>query len=162
MIKEKKKQKQILSLVIFLVVILISVTVSVGVMGGWFMDEKVTLGEEYLGDFTDFKSISAEEYENLIDKKDSFVLLVDQYGCTTADTLREFVKKWATEKEVRVQKIMFSEMKETSLHDYVKYYPSVVVIARGKPIGFLRADSDEDAGKYNDYEAFSNWINRWF
>ncbi len=160
--KEKKKQRQILSFIIFLVVILIGVTVAVGVMGGWFTEEKVVLGEEYLGGFTELKDISAEEYEELIDRKDSFVLLVDQSGCTTADTVRGFVKDWATEKGVKVQKIMFSEMKGTSLHDYVKYYPSIVVISRGKPVGYLRADSDEDAEIYNNYEAFIDWINKWF
>ena len=54
---------------------------------------------------------------------------------------------------------MFSEMKETSLHDFVKYYPSVVIVGEGKVRVFLRADSDEDADKYNDFEVLKSWLN---
>ena len=87
---------------------------------------------------------------------------MDQNGCETADTVREFVKDWATEKKVKVLRIMFSKMKETSLHEYVKYYPSVVVISEGRPIGYLRADNNEDAEMYNNYEVFKGWIEKYF
>lgn len=160
--KEKKKQGKILGLAILLVIVLISSLVFVGAVSGWFEDTKVVLDREYTGKFEDFKTISAEEYEELINKKASFVLMIDQSGCHTADRLREFAKDWGTEKEVKFLKMMFSDMKGTSLHDYVKYYPSVVVISRGRPIGYLRADSDEDADEYNDYDAFKEWIEKYF
>ena len=159
--KEKKKQREVLGLIILLVVVLIGSIVFVGAVGGWFDDEKVVLNNEYVGDFIDFKNITTKEYEGLIGKKDSFVLLVDQSGCNSADKLREFMKNFATEKKIKVLRIMFSDMKETSLHDYVKYYPSVVMISKGKPVVYLRADSDEDAEKYNNYEVFKTWIEKY-
>ena len=135
---------------------------ALGVRGGWFNERKIVLEEEYLGEFTDYMSISAEDYEKLIEEKNSFILLVDQYGCNAADTMREFVKDWATEKKVKVLKIMFSEMRETSLHEYVKYYPSVAIISEGEVIGYLRADSNEDSEMFNDYEVFKNWVEKYF
>ena len=89
------------------------------------------------------------------------MVFVDQDGCTTADRLRGYVKDWAASAGVKVYRMMFSEVKESSLHDAVKYYPSVAVVSRGHVVGALRADSDEDAAAYNDYEAFRGWMGRW-
>ena len=56
---------------------------------------------------------------------------------------------------------MFSNIKESSLHEFVKYYPSVVLVSRGKPLEWLKADSDEDAEIYNNYNKFENWMNKY-
>ncbi|MBQ3474098.1 hypothetical protein IJH24_01565 [Candidatus Saccharibacteria bacterium] len=160
--EEKKEQKHTTILVLVVGFVLILAALALGVKSGWLGSEKIVLGEEYIGDFVDYKDISTEEYGELVEKKDSFILFVDQNGCETADTVREFVKDWATEKKVKVLRIMFSKMKETSLHEYVKYYPSVVVISEGRPIGYLRADNNEDAEMYNNYEVFKGWIEKYF
>ena len=54
--------------------------------------------------------------------------------------------------------MMFSEMKESKLYELVKYYPSVAVIKDGEVVKYLRADEDEDAGIYNNYEEFVDWL----
>ncbi|MBR3329481.1 hypothetical protein IKG29_03075 [Candidatus Saccharibacteria bacterium] len=160
--REKRKQRKVLGLVILLVATLTFSVLFAGALSGWFEDSKVTLSEEYYGDFEKFDDITAEEYEELVGDKKSFILLVDQGGCTTADRLREFVKDWATDNGIRVQRVMFSDMKETSLHDYIIYYPSVAIISDGQVVGYLRADSNEDAEAYNDYDIFQEWIKKWF
>ena len=78
--KEKKEQGGILGFIIIFIIVLIGFVVIGGIKNGWFNDEKVVLNEEYVGDFTEFKTISAAEYEELINKNDSFILLVDQSG----------------------------------------------------------------------------------
>ena len=160
--KEKKEQGGILGFIIIFIIVLIGFVVIGGIKNGWFNDEKVVLNEEYVGDFTEFKTISAAEYEELINKNDSFILLVDQSGCDTADKVRGFAENWGKEKGVKVLRIMFAEMRETSLHDEIKYYPSVAVISKGRLIGFLRADKDEDAEKFNNYETFESWLGEFF
>ena len=77
------------------------------------------------------------------------MVFVDQGGCKTADNLRGFVLDYAKEKGLKVYRLFFGDMKETSMHDKVKYYPSVVMVSKGRIVGFLRADSDEDAVVYN-------------
>lgn len=144
-----------------LMILLLGGMITVGLSNGWFNDEKVELNAEYFcegmseGEFMD---IEAEGYEKLIQEKKSFVVFVDQGGCTVADRLRGYVKDWGTEVGVKVYRISFSETKETSLHEYVKYYPSVAVVSKGEVKSFLRADSDEDANIYNNYEDFVGWM----
>ena len=87
--------------------------------------------------------------------------MVDQSGCTTADRLREYVTRYMTETGILVYKMMFEQVKESSLHDQVKYYPSVVVVDKGVVRAYLRADSDEDAEVYNNYNAFREWMEKY-
>lgn len=105
--------------------------------------------------------VSAVEYERMIAEGRSFLVFVDQGGCHTADRLRGFVEEYSEETGKMFYKIMFSEMKETSLHNEVKFYPSVAVVRDGKPIAWLRADADEDADIYNEYDAFYAWMRKY-
>ena len=159
---EKKKQLSVLGLIVGLVVVMMGSLLFVGATAGWFDEAKVAVSSEYLcGEGCDeFMELDASGYEELLKGRKSFVVLVDQSGCTTADRLREYVKRWAAEAGVKVYKMMFAEVKESSLHEYVKYYPSVVVVDEGRVRAYLKADADEDADMYNDYEAFSGWMGR--
>ncbi len=117
-------------------------------------------------DFTDLNKwkpgelvdISVKEYEKMTEDGKSFVLFVDQGGCDAADKLRGFMKDWSSNTGALVYRIMFSDMKESSLYDYVKYYPSVALIKDGEVVKWLKADSDEDADIYNSYDLLSEWI----
>ena len=158
---EKKRQAGALGLIIALVVVLFGGLLFVGAVSGWFDNSKVVLDAEYLcKDDCDgeYLELSKEDYEKLIKDEKSFIVFIDQGGCKTADTLRSFMVDFARSKGIKVYKMMFEDEKETSLHDTVKYYPSVVMISNGKVVGYLRADSDEDAPMYNNYEDFEKWI----
>ena len=167
--KPESMQKQLSKMKIWQLVLALALVVSgtilfVGAVSGWFGGVKVTLEAEYYCKEEcdgEYMSISGEEYEKFAEAKKSFVIFVDQTGCKTADKLREYMRDYAKEIGVKVYTIMFNNARETSLHDTVKYYPSVAVISRGKVIGFLRADSDEDADAYNNYGAFKEWIQRY-
>ena len=102
--------------------------------------------------------ISAKAYDEMIKEKQSFLVFVDQSGCTTATKMKEFIKDYSETTGVAFYRIMFDDVKNTTLHDYVKYYPSVAVVKNGEVTAWLKADSDEDADEYNSYEAFSNWL----
>lgn len=155
-------------LVVALVAVVLSGVLFVGAVSGWFdWGKKVVLDAEYVcgaecdGEFLEGESgagLNAREYEELIAAKKSFILLVDQGGCTTAERLKGYMRDFMKEAGAKAYRMMFSEVKNSSLHEKVKYYPSVVVISRGEVIGFLRADSDEDAKMYNDYEEFKGWM----
>ena len=159
--KKKKQQPGVLKLVIALAVVLAGGVLFMGAVGGWFTNQKIILDEEYYSEETGLMELSTEEYENLREMKKSFVVFVDQDGCVTADRLREYVQDWSASVGVRAYRMMFGEAKNSSLHEYVKYYPSVVLIDKGKVRMYLRADSDEDAPMYNDYNEFETWIKKW-
>ena len=139
-------------------------TVFIVLVSGMFDNSKATLDAEYFcsencdGEYMD---LDASEYEKLMEEKKSFAVFIDQGGCTTADRLRGFVKDYASSHGFKVYRMMFEEMKKTSLHDFVKYYPSVAVISRGKVVGYLRADADEDSDAYNNYDAFLTWMQKY-
>ena len=150
-------------LVGLLVVILGSAGFIVAVSGG-FSGGKVEVSAEYrCGSECDGKymDLTAEDYEKSVTEKKTFVVLVDQGGCKTADRLKDFVADYAIKKGIKVFRMMFSDMKTTSLYDLVKYYPSVAVVSDGKVVGFLRADEDEDSDAYNKSEAFEAWIDKY-
>lgn len=157
----KKKNRKILPLVMALIVVVLGSILFVGAANGWFDNHKVKLDAEYYADGAEFMELTAGEYEGLIEAKKSFVVMVDQSGCTTADRLREYVTRYMTETGILVYKMMFEQVKESSLHDQVKYYPSVVVVDKGVVRAYLRADSDEDAEVYNNYNAFREWMEKY-
>lgn len=151
-------------LVLLLLVVVGGTVLFLGATSGWFGSGKVVLDAEYYcGENCDgeMMDLLRAEYEDLVKEGKSFVVFVDQSGCTTADRLRGYVTDFAREAGIKVYRMMFSEARGTSIHDYVKYYPSVVVVSRGKVVAWLRADSDEDADYYNDYEAFKGWAQRY-
>ena len=156
-------------LVVGLVVVVAgSVLFAVGV-AGWFGGGKVALdaeyyctrceGEDCANECLEFANIDDAQYAELAEAEKSFVVFIDQDGCTTADKLRGYVQAYAAEYGVKFYRMMFDDAKYTSLHKSVKYYPSVAIVSRGQAVKWLRADSDEDADAYNDYDAFVQWMN---
>ena len=158
------KNLKVWQLVLGLILVVGGTALFVVAVSGGFGESKAVLSSEYICEDKcdgEYMELNKDEYEKLVADKKSFVVFVDQNGCTTADRLEGFVKDWSSENGIKVYKIMFEDMKETSLHDFIKYYPSVAVISNGKAIGFLRADSDEDADAYNEYEAFEKWVEKY-
>lgn len=163
--KDKKRIKSIVLLLFALIVVVFGTILFVGAVSGWFSDTRVELSAEYVCDgeceSKDLMELDAATYEDLIRGEKSFVVLIDQAGCKTAEHLKGFLRDYMYDKGFKAYRMMFSDMKETSLHEYVKYYPSVVVVSKGKVVGYLRADEEADAEMYNNQQAFDEWINRW-
>lgn len=163
--KKSSKSKKIWLLSVALVGVVLGGVLFVGAVSGWFSGpEAATIDAEYYCDakcVLDLEDISVEEYEEMIKDGKSFVILIDQGGCTTADRLREYAERYSNGKRFTIFRIMFSEAKGSSLGEYVKYYPSVAVVSRGKVIAWLKADSDDDAPAYNNFDDFENWIDRY-
>lgn len=154
----KKRQTNIIKLLVALFVVVFGGILFVGAVSGWFNRTKVKIDSEYYVDSPSFMEISGEEYGGLVNEKKSFLLFVDQNGCDVADRLRNYISDYAQEKGISVYRMMFQDLKNTSLYEKVKYYPSVVIFDRGRVKDFLEADNDEDAEMYSDYSAFVNWL----
>ena len=157
----KKKNKKLKITWLWAVGLAVSAVIIVllaGVSSGWLGDQKTKLDVEYYHTNKGFMDLDVDEYKRLVDSQKSFVIFVDQLGCTTADRLRDYMKNYMEQNEIAVYKLMFEKMKDTALHDYVKYYPSVAIIEKGKVKTHLRADSDDDANVYNNYEDFERWM----
>lgn len=112
--------------------------------------------EEYSS--SEFVDIDASSYASLVENKKNFLLLVDQSGCITAEGLKNITSDLMKENGFRVHRIMYGEMRETSLYGEVKYYPSFVIFREGQPIAWLKADADEDTIRYKDKNALLSWL----
>ena len=155
---------KIWQLVLGLILVVGGTTVFIVLVSGVLGSSYAVLDSEYLcGESCDgeYMELEPDSYDSLVTEGKSFVVFVDQGGCTTADRLEGYVKDYGVSHGFKVYRMMFEEMKKTSLHDSIKYYPSVAVVSRGKVIGFLRADSDEDSDAYNKYEAFEKWMGKY-
>lgn len=152
-------------LVALLIAVVTGSVLFAGMLAGWFDGKsKIEISSEYVcgvGEVPEFVNLTAAEYEKLVEERKSFVVFVDQGGCATAEGLSERLMEYAGKKGIKINRIMFSEMKDTSLYQYVKFYPSVAIVSDGEVVAYLRADSDADAAVYNDYEALEGWLMRY-
>lgn len=160
--KKKDKKKTIIFLVAALILVTLGTVLFVGAVSGWFSGPMVaTIDDEYRcinNCVLELSEITGEEYEKMVRESKSFVVLIDQGGCVTAGKLREFAYDYSNSRGFTIFKISFADVKESSLGEYVKYYPSVAVISKGKVLTFLRADSDEDSPAYNTYSDFKAYL----
>ncbi len=159
--KKKSKKTAIIKLIVALVVVVVGGVLFVGAASGWFSKSEIVLDQEYYGEGANYQELSVGEYEGLINDGKSFLVFVDQSGCQTAEELKGYMSQYMARHGVLAYKMMFSDAKNSSLHDAVKYYPSVAIVSKGKVVAWLRADSDEDAAAYNNYDDFEKWMNKY-
>lgn len=115
------------------------------------------LEDEYYAQ-SESMDINKDDYEKLISENKTFVVMIDKPGCVTTKAMRENMANFPEDTQFKYYHMMWDDVKESSLHEYVKYTPSVAIVYRGKVKAFLKADSDDDAAYYNDAEALKNWI----
>ena len=97
-------------------------------------------------------------YEDLISQNKSFVVLIDKPGCTTTVAMRENMAAFPSNIQFRYYRMMWDEVKASSLHEKVKFTPSVALIKNGEVTKWLQADRDEDSDYFNSGEALQRWI----
>ncbi len=103
--------------------------------------------------------IQKEDYEKLINEKKSFIVMVDKPECYTTADMRARMANFPDDMQFKYYRIMWSQAKESSLHEKIKFVPSVAIVRNGIVVDFLDADSDEDTPKYNESQALQDWIN---
>ena len=162
--KKKTNKKTIIGLIAALILVVVGGVLFVGAASGWFSGPSVAIvDEEYRCEnkcHLELKDIDSEEYEKMVSEGKSCIVMIDQGGCKTAGNVREFAQSYSNSRRYQIFRIMFSDIKENSLGEYVKYYPSVAVVSKGRVLSYLRADSDEDAPAYNTYSDFENWLDQ--
>ena len=141
----------ILILAVFAIVIVITFSQSKP-------DMPFRLSDEYYGTSEMLTGLTAEEYEKLLSEKRSFVVMVDKPGCITTPPMRERMANFPDNMQFKYYQFMWSEAKESSLHNYVTFVPSVAIIREGEVVAWLRADSDEDTEYFNSAEALQAWV----
>jgi hypothetical protein len=113
------------------------------------------LDDEYYG-ASEAIDIDADAYERLIKDKKSFVIMVDKLDCYTTANMREWMLSFP--EKFKYYRIMLGDLQQSSLHEKVKYVPSVALIRKGEVVDFLDANAEEDVPMYNNADRFREWI----
>ena len=131
-------------------------------LGGYFLfksqePKTFRLENELYGD-SEAIDIKKDDYEKMISEKKSFIVMVDKPDCYTTADMRERMASFPEDMQFKYYRIMWGEAKESSIHDYVKFVPSVAIVRKGEVVDYLDADSDDDTSKYNEAQALQDWI----
>ena len=118
------------------------------------------LDDEYYA-ASEYIDINKDEYEQLISNKKTFIVMIDKPGCITTPAMRENMANFPDDMQFKYYRIIWDDVKESSLHEYVKFTPSVAIIRKGEVKAWLQADRDEDTKYFNDGEALKEWIKKY-
>lgn len=168
----KKSKKLILIAIATLVALAVFGFVFYKVLGGagkkLEVEDSIVLDAEYKntnGDQIEIaKEVKEDEvvpfFENLVASKKSFVLYVSLPICS-GDTakFKQYVLDFQKKNHVSFYYLTSDYVKDTSIYETVKYFPSVITYEDGKIVNFLKYDSDSDKEFYKSYEGFEKWYN---
>ncbi len=146
-----KKKIEIIALIILLVA---SVILVVNLSK---KDEKFYLEDTYYKEAKK-EEINETDLENLIDDKESFAVFVYQEESTTSSNFSEVLDEFINKYNITIYMISFSSIEDTVLEKYVKYYPSFVILKKGKVISYLKMDSDDDTKCFENLTNFEDWF----
>ena len=120
-------------------------------------EKQFYLEDNYYGE-SKIIEIDKDKLENLIDDKESFALFIYQPACVTSSNFEKVIKEFLEENSITIYMIAFSNIKETSLGENVKYYPSFAIYNKGKLIDNLEADKNDDLKYFESKKGFQKWF----
>ncbi len=115
------------------------------------------LNDEYYG-HSSLIEIDSDALKTLEEDKRSFAVFVYQPYCTTSYDFNNHVTKFLDTYQMTFHKILFSNIKDTSIANYVKYCPSVVIYQNGQVVAYLDASSNKDMVYYESVKGLKKWF----
>ena len=108
-----------------------------------------------------FSKLDTNDLEKLIKNKENFALFVYQPLCITSSDFEKILLEFMSTYKINFCKISFSDIKESSLGEKIKYYPSFVIFKKGEIVDYLESDKDEDIKIYKSSNEFKNWFTKY-
>ena len=105
--------------------------------------------------------IKHDRYEELVDKKESFILYLTMDGCTSCTIFAHKATDFIVKNKLTVYRIEYKEFNQTDLTDKVKYAPSMMIFKKGKLKAYLDAQSDDDLQYYSDSSSLQTWFEKY-
>ena len=119
-----------------------------------------SLDKEYYQN-NSFNELDKNTFDDLINNKKSFAIFIYQPLCTTSYEFNKILTEFANQYQISFYKMSFSDMKETELKEYIKYYPSLVIYNEGEIVDYLDANSDSDSEYYKSVDGFKKWFSNY-
>ena len=143
-----------------LIVLLISLTLTGCIISKKQNDNKIRfyLSDKYYhtGEFVKVDNKSLEKLN-----KKNFILFTYNPYCNLPISCEKIFEEFMKKYNIDFISIPFSDFKETSYYDNVKYAPSVMIIKEGEIIDYLDANDDKDLQKYQDEKEFEKWLDNY-
>lgn len=121
---------------------------------------KIYLDDQYYG-IAAITEVDSNSLEMLLDEKESFAVFVYQPLCAASEDFGNVLKEFTNQNNITFYKTTYSSLKETSLKDKIKYYPTLVIINKGEIVDFLESDSAEDLTYYKSAASFEEWFTKY-
>ena len=152
-------QKPRLSVKVILATLALVVVVALTVVLAVVLNRPQTfrLNDEYYGT-AQITEISADELNQLVAERRSFVVLVYQNMCSVSANFEAMMQEFVGAENLSIYKIRFSVLEDTALGESVKFYPSLAIYHDGELVDFLEANADEDTERYKDQAALRQWL----
>lgn len=123
-------------------------------------DTTFRLDEEFYAQ-SEAIDIDKDKYEQLIAEKKSFIVMVDKPNCHTTKDMSSFLTSLPSNFQFKYYRLMWSEVRKSSLHGYIKFAPSLAIVKKGEVLAWLDADSEDDAEMFNNADALEKWIRKY-
>lgn len=121
-------------------------------------EEKFELDSEFYATWN-FREITADEFESL--ENQNYVLFTFNNFCALAIPCEDIFKDFMDKYKIDFISMKFDEFKNISLHQTVRYAPSVILVHNWKILDFLDSEKDEDLQKFQDVEVFEQRIKQY-
>lgn len=149
-------KKILITLGIFLTVI-----ISTSLIFIFKKSPKVELEEKYYVNGA-LIQITKDEFEKIEQNKESFILFVHIPGvCQVSLPFAPIVEEFIQKNDITIYSIPFYDITKTSIEDYVKYSPSVLIYKDGKVVEYLDSTKKEHLEYYKSLESFTEWIKQY-
>ncbi len=122
--------------------------------------EPFWLEEEYYNN-SRVREIGIEEFNELIEKEESFGVFIYQNLCPSSLDFENVLNEFLEEYQISFYKLSFTNMEETELSKDIKYYPSFAIYHDGNLVDALDANSDEDTDYYKSLDGFVSWFSNY-
>lgn len=116
-----------------------------------------SLDSKYYGN-SDFIDIDSESLNKLVENKGNFILFVYQPLCAASTSFEAVLTNFAEAYEIGINKIAFSNIKDTLLGEHVKFYPSFVIFKNGEVVDYLDPNDGKDTEIYKNVENLGKWL----
>ena len=151
--------------VLGIVVVVVLLVVIIGGCGLFFGIKAINnkpfrLEEKYYENMS-IIDIKHDRYEELVDKKENFILYLTLDGCTSCVVFGPKAVDFVVKNKITVYRIEYKEFSQTDLKDEVKYAPSMMIFKKGKLKAYLDAQSDEDLQYYKDSSTLQTWFEKY-
>ena len=145
-------KNKIVTVILFIVVVAVTVYIVVT------KDDRFYLSDEYYNNGT-FNEITSEQIDGLSNKK--YILYTYNNYCSFATPCDKIFQTFSNDYKIDILSINYEQFKNTSFNKIVKYAPSVMIISNNKVVAYLDAENDRDVEKYQNVDAFKEWLEKY-